>query len=93
MFSISLEPKLPRDYEAIVENINGNGIIPRDRSIITRQGLSAMITVNFYFDHALDSYFALEDCKRDYEKIKDTPAGIGLHIAEGEEDIRPKLSL
>jgi hypothetical protein len=51
-----------------------------------------MIAVNFYFGYSLDWYAYLEDCKREYNAAKDTPAGAGLHLAEGSvEDWREKL--
>ena len=35
------------------------------------------------------SYIGIDACKHKYDRVKDTPQGIGLHIAEGQKnDIR-----
>jgi hypothetical protein len=103
-YAVTLEPKFKPelnkkgevliDYENIIGSVQ-SGIIPREKTQrLVRDGLSMMIAVNFYFDYSFNSYIEMDSCKREYDKIKDTPAGAGIHVAEGEKDnIRLKLDI
>jgi hypothetical protein len=89
--SFTLKPEFTEEYNAIINSIQ-IGFVPRANSnIFTKKGLLAMITVNFHFDYGFHMYRDIERCKAEYDEIIDTPGAVGLHIAEGEEDIRPHL--
>ena len=93
-YAVTLEPEFAREYAEIIDNIR-DGVIARDKTQkLTRNGLSIMISVNFYFDYPFEAYIEMKDCKAEYDKIKDTKQGAGLHIAEGAADnMRSKIAV
>jgi hypothetical protein len=93
-FVISLEPPLTSDdvYEKIIKDKVRAGVSGDDYLPIQRDNISMMIAVNFFFHYSLSWYVDLRGCREEYDKIKDTELGHGLHLAEGAvEDWRTML--
>jgi hypothetical protein len=93
-FSVMLEPNFEKEYTDLIAEVR-DGIIPAaSAQRITRDKIATMIAVNFYFQYPLSWYNELDDCKKEYDAVKDSPMGAGLHLAEGpKEDWRGKLDI
>ncbi|MDR2447086.1 MAG: hypothetical protein LBD58_07345 [Treponema sp.] len=91
-FSVTLEPDFEPEYKPLISEVRDQIIGAHDTQRIPRDKIAMMIAVNFYFDYSLSWYIELEDCRKEYDAIKDSPAGAGLHLAEGAaENWRGKL--
>jgi hypothetical protein len=87
-FSVTLEPDFDPDYKQLLSETRDQIIGAHNTQRIPRYKMSMMIAVNFYFDYSLSWYIELEDCRKEYDAIKDSAAGAGLHLSE---DWRGKL--